>query len=169
MDPSNAHILTTPPVHDDGPAVDQHEIGGGEVAKTGLDSRLREAFMRVADDLAAKNTRVAVAVPVKQLLKATLHTIQDLPRVPDYDAVSAHLARWSEATEYSPTEVPDSDPDSLGVFVRDQGPDVGKVCVEFTRSADDVTSTLDFEDPVYAESFFLAGLAACAYAKAQRK
>jgi hypothetical protein len=160
-------ILTTPPVHDAGPAVDQKEIEGGEVVKTGLDSRLREEFINVAEAVAAKNTRVAIAVPVKPLVEATLRVVAGLPRVPDYDSVSAHLTTWSEASEYSVIEAPEADPDSLGVFVRTDGPDAGQVCVELTRPGDDVTTTLDF-DPEYIESFFLAGLAACAYARAQR-
>lgn len=160
-------ILTTPPVHHAGPDTELREIEGGEAARTGLDSRLREEFIRIADELAASNTRVVIAVPVKQLVEATLRVVGDLPRVPDYDQVSASLAKWSEESTYSPSEVPDADPDSLGVFVRDQGPDIGKVCVELTRPADGVTTTLDF-DADSIESFFLAGLAACAYAKAQR-
>lgn len=159
-------ILTTPPVHG-GPEFGEKEITGGEVAKTGLDSRLRGEFLRVADEVAATNTRVVVAVPVKQLLEATLRVVSDLPRVPDYDHVSASLTRWSEASDYIPSEVPEADPDSFGVFVRDQGPDIGKVCIELTRPADGDTATYDF-DPEDVESFFLAGLAACAYAKAQR-
>lgn len=160
-------ILTTPPVHDAGPDIGLREIEGGQAAKSGLDSQLRDEFARVADELAARNTRTVIAVPVRQLVEAVLRVVPGLPRVPDYDAVTAHLARWEEASDYSPSEVPECDPDSIGVFVRDQGPDMGKVCVEFTRPADGVTSTLDF-DPEYAEHFFLAGLAACAYAKAQR-
>lgn len=165
---SDESILTTPPVHESGPDVGQREIAGGETVKVGLDSRLREVFARVADELAARNTRTVIAVPVKQLVEATIKVVKDLPRVPDYDVVAAHAARWTEESEYSPSVVPDSDPDSLGVFVREMGSNAGKVCVEFTQPGQGRTSTFDFEDPDYAESFFLAGLAACAYAKAQR-
>lgn len=164
---SDEHILTTPPVHDAGPATGVTEIEGGTAAKTGLDSRLRAAFEDVMEKFATRNTRVIIAAPVRQLAEAAIKVVGDLPRVPDYDHTSACLTTWSEESEYSPFEVPDADPDSLGVFVRDQGPDAGKVCVELTRPADGVTTTLDF-DSAYIEHFFLAGLAACAYAKAQK-
>jgi hypothetical protein len=161
-------ILTTPPVHDAGPDTVLREIQGGEATKIGLDSRLRDEFARIADELAARNTRTVIAVPVKQLVEATIKVVGDLPRVPDYDAVTAHLTRWEQESEYSPSEVPDTDPDSIGVFVRDQGPDLGKVCIELTQPGQDTTHTLDFE-PGYIEHFFLAGLAACAYSKAQAR
>lgn len=160
-------ILTTPPVHDAGPSTPQTEIVGGDASRTGLDSRLREEFVKIADALAASNTRVVIAVPVKQLVEATLRVVGDLPRVPDYDHVSACLTQWSQESGYSPSEVPDADPDSLSVFVRDSGPEAGQVCVELARPGDGVTTTLDF-DPAFIKSFFLAGLAACAYAEAQK-
>lgn len=160
-------ILTTPPVHDDGPDTGVKEIEGGETAKTGLDSKLRAEFERIGEELAVRNTRVAIAVPVKQLIAAAFRVFENVPRIPDYDSTTAHLATWAEETEYSPIEVPDADPDALGVFVREQGPDAGKVCIELTRPATGKTHTLDFEaDSI--ESFFLAGLAACAYARTRR-
>lgn len=159
-------VLTTPPVYDAGPDVSQKEIEGGEASRTGTDSRLRAAFEKAVDEV-AERTSMPVVAPVKELLAATMRIVSDMPRVPDYDHTSASLARWTETSEYNRYEVPDADPDSLGVFVRDQGPQLGMVCVELTRPADDVTTTLDF-DPDYAESFFLAGLAACAYAKSKK-
>lgn len=160
-------ILTTPPVHDAGPAVGQREIEGGVKSRTGFDSRLRDEFERVTDEVAARHTSMPIVVPVKELVEAVMRLLPDLPRIPDYDHVSASLARWTETTVYDRYSVPDTDPDSIGVFVRDQGPDLGKVCVEFSRPGADVTSTLDLE-PDAAESFGLAVLAACAYAKAQQ-
>lgn len=163
---SDDTVLTTPPVHDAGPDIGQKEIEGGEVSRTGVDSRLRAAFEKAVDEV-AERTSMPVVAPVKELLAATMRIISDMPRVPDYDHVSACATSWSETSEYNRYEVPETDPDSLGVFVRDQGPQFGMVCVELTRPGADVTTTLDF-DPEYAESFFLAGLAACAYAKSKK-
>jgi len=160
-------VLTTPPVHDAGPDLGQKEIEGGDASRTGVHSRLREAFEEIITNFAARNTRVVIAAPVRQLAEAAIKVVGDIPRIPDYDHVSASLASWSLASDYSPIELPEADPDSIGVFVRDQGPDAGKVCVEITQPGQDQTTTLDFE-PDYIEAFFLAGLAACVYAKAQR-
>lgn len=162
---SDEHILTTPPVHG-GPDFGEKAIGGaGDVAKVGLAARIREVVERVGIDAATKTT-MPVVIPTKQLVSGLLAMFADVPRVPDYDAVAAHAARWMEL-EYNPLEVPDAEPDSLGVFVRSSGPDAGKVCIEFTEPAADHTTALDFE-PDAIESFFLAGLAACAYARKQR-
>lgn len=152
-------ILTTPPVHG-GPEFGDKPIIGGDAVKTGLDARLREAFEAVVTEFAAK-TSLPVVSPTKQLIAATLRIVNDLPRVPDYDDVSAREVRWSSAVEYSPIEVPDADPDALGVYAKG-----GVVCVDFDSPGNQSTDTLEF-DPAYIESFFLAGLAACAYAKAQ--
>lgn len=158
-------ILTTPPVHG-GPDFGEKAVeGAGDAAKVGLASRIRDVVERVGTDAATK-TSMPVLIPTKQLVSGLLAMLADVPRIPDYDAVAAHAARWMEL-EYNPLEVPDAEPDSLGVFVRSSGPDEKKVCIELTRPVDGVTTTLDFEaDNI--ESFFLAGLAACAYAKAQR-
>lgn len=166
--PDEHLILTTPPVHDAGPQVGQHEIEGGAATRTGFDSRMRDALERMTDEVAARHSSMPIVVPVKEIMETITSLLPDIPRVPDYDHVSAHVAKWTRASEYNRYAVPESDPDSLGVFVRDQGPDLGKVCVEFTQPGNVTTSTFDFEDADYAESFFLAGLAACAYAKAQR-
>lgn len=161
-------VLTTPPVHDAGPAVGQHEIAGGQASRTGFESRLRDALERMTDQVAARHTSMPIIVPVKEIIETLTRLLPDIVRVPDYDHVSASLTKWTEATNYDRYAVPDADPDSFGVFVRDQGPDAGRVCIEHTEPGEDRTSTFDFEDPDYAAGFFLAGLAACAYAKSQR-
>lgn len=164
---SEVPILTTPPVHDAGPDIGQKEIKGGEASRTGFDSRMRDALERMTDEVAARHTNMPIVVPVKEILETVRAVLPDLPRIPDYDHTSAALARWTEASEYNRYAVPDADPDSLGVFVRDQGADIGKVCIELARPGDDTTATLDF-DPDYIESFGLAVLAACAYARTRR-
>lgn len=142
---------TTPPVHQDGPPVEQREIAGGTPEQVGLDSALRSEFERVANDVAARNTRTVIAVPVRQLVEATVRVVQGLPRVPDYDPVVAAIARWEETTDYSPVEVPDCDPAGIGVEAD------GAAVVLTLDNVRDGRLALDAD---HAEGFFLAGLAA---------
>lgn len=153
-------ITEAPPVHDPGPGGSEREIEGGEVARVGLDSLLREEFERIGTDVAARHTRVAVAVPVPQLVAAVLRIVPDLPRVPDYDDVSARLRRFEEATEYSPVFLPDSDPRSIGVHV--DGVSV-VLPVDLAGAVGEVALTAD-----YAEEFGLAVVAAARYAKVRK-
>ncbi len=162
---SDEKILTTPPVHGGPDFGETHVDGAGDATKVGLASRIREVVERVGT-ISAARTSLPVLIPTRELVSGLLAMFTDVPRIPDYDAVAAHSARWTEL-EFTPLEVPDAEPDSLGVFVRDSGENEGKVCIEFARPGDDRTTTLDFE-PDAIESFFLAGLAACAAARKQQ-
>jgi hypothetical protein len=137
---------------DNPPAV----IESGDESKTGVDSRLREALSRVADDLAAKHTRMAIAVPVKQIITAVFEVIADLPRIPDYDSTLAAKQVWSSEVVYASDEVPD---DPAECTVRVNGAAVA------VRVIEDGADTEVLLNPQHAEGFFLAGLAAVAHLK----
>lgn len=154
-------VTTVPPVHHAGPDTQEREIVGGDtVARVGLDSLLRDAFETVGNDLAVKHTTMPIVVPVRQLVDATVRVIGDLPRIPDYDDVSAHKQQWSETQSYSPVELPEDEPKTLGVNAE------GAVVVVRANlgSVDDDVRL----DPDHAEGFFLAGLAAARQAKANQ-
>lgn len=150
----------TPPVHDDGPDTETREITGGEISRVGIGSRLQDEYERIARELAAKHTRIPIAVPTSQLVNATLRLMADVPRVPDYDHDLAMRREWTETAEYSPIAVPDHDPHAIGVHA-----DGGSVVlrVDLGETDDDVRLDAD-----YAEALFLAGLAAVQHAKATR-
>jgi hypothetical protein len=153
--------LVTPPVHDDGPAAPDREIEGGEASRTGFDSRLFDALRTMADELAVKHTSMPIVVPARQIADVVNKLLPDLPRIPDYDTVSAPERRWAEATFYSPSELPDTTPSTMGVYANDSE----QVCVPVTIDGVTTTLTLDFAQ---AQDFFLAGLGAVEYVKAQR-
>lgn len=153
-------VTTVPPVHHAGPDTAEREIAGGEAEHVGVDSLIMGEFQRIMTDMAAKNTRVVVAAPLRQLVDAVMRIIPDLPRIPDYDDVSSRKREWSEGTEYSPFELPESTPKTLGVNV--EGAAV-VVRANLGTVDDDVRL-----DPDSAEDFFLAGLAAARRAKIAR-
>ncbi|NUT90890.1 MAG: hypothetical protein HOY78_02555 [Saccharothrix sp.] len=155
-------ITTTPPVHHDGPDTAVREIvSEGPTTHTGVDSTLRAEFERIAVDLAAKHTKLAIVVPVRQLVDATVRVVADMPRIPDYDDVTARAQVWTETTDYSPTVVPDFDPATCGVHAQDTSVKV------WMLGADGDGASLVME-PEQAEAFFLAGLAAVRHAASVR-
>lgn len=151
-------VTTVPPVHHAGPDTQEREIAGAdEAAHVGVDSLIMDEFRRIMTDMAAKNTRVVVAAPLRQLVDAVMRIIPDLPRIPDYDDVSARKQEWSETTAYSPFELPEAQPKTLGVNAEGA---VVVVRANLGTVDDDVRL-----DPDHAEGFFLAGLAAARQAK----
>lgn len=121
----------------------------------GIDSMLKQRLSDMADEVGAKNTRVAIAVPVREII-AIFHDVFDrVPHIPDYDPEHEGL-RWGGLAAYSPTEVPDAQAE-VGVKLSDEGV---SVVFETHDTSDDAPLTLR-----QAEEFFLAGLAVVAEGK----
>jgi len=135
--------------------------------QVGLRSRIREAMRQVADDMAAASTRVAIAVPVKQITTALLELLPTLADVPDYDPGLAEKRIWAAI----PQAVDDTDPefddlDVIGpeVSVRAVGGEVVMVVTAPTVGRLEIPLTaLD------AREFFLSGVAAAEHARTARK
>lgn len=135
--------------------------------QVGLRSRIYEAMRQVADATSAASTRVAIAVPVKQITAALLELFPQLADVPDYDPVVAEQRVWAAV----PQAFDDTDPefDDLDVI----GPELaarvvgGEVVVTVTSPAigklDIPLTALD------AREFFLHGLSAAEHLRANRK
>jgi hypothetical protein len=156
-------ITTIPPVHDAGPDTAVREIvSEGPTTHTGVDSILRAEFERIAVDLAAKHTKLAIVVPVRQLVDATVRVVEGMPRIPDYDDVAARAQVWTETADYSPTEVPEFDPATCGVHAEGAS-------VKIWMVGDDGDGASLVLEPEHAEAFFLAGLAAVRHAAAERE
>lgn len=131
--------------------------------QVGLRSQIREALRTVADDMAASTTRVAIAVPVKQITNALMTLLPQLADVPDYDHDLAERRVWAAI----PQAVDDTDPefDDLDVI----GPEVsvravgGEVVITVTAPAigrlEILLTALD------AREFFLAGVSAAQHAR----
>ena len=124
---------------------------------------MRAELHRIADEVAARNTRTAIAVPGAEIFDAMARIFSDVPHVPDYDPV-AEPEKFTSYIEYATDVVPD---DPIDVLVRarsgDSEPEVVVTLVEGGQERD-----VSF-DPDVAERLFLAGLAACAHARAQRE
>lgn len=121
----------------------------------GVDSKLKQRLSDMADEVGAKNTRIAIAVPVREII-AIFHDVFDsVPHVPDYDPERDGL-RWGGLAAYSPGEVPEPTPE-VGVKLTDDGV---SVVFETGETSDDAELTL-----AQAEAFFLVGLAAVAEGK----
>lgn len=125
-------------------------------SKTGVDSQLREALRQVADDLATQHTRMAIAIPVKQIVAAVFAVLADVPRIPDYDPTLASEQVWSSEVVYASDEIPD-DPGECTVRV--EGAAVA------VRVITDGAYKEVLLSPQQGEGFFLAGLAAVAHLK----
>jgi hypothetical protein len=121
----------------------------------GVDSLLKQKLSDMADEVGARNTRVAIAVPVKQIIKIFYEVFGNVPHVPDFEPEFADR-RWGGVGAYSPGEVPDPQPE-VGVRLTDDGV---AIMFETNESSDDATLTL-----AQAEEFFLAGLATVAEGK----
>jgi hypothetical protein len=132
----------------------------------GLRSQVREALRSVADEMAASTTRVAIAVPVKQITNALMALLPRLADVPDYDHSLAEQRVWAAI----PQAVDDTDPefDDLDVI----GPEVsvravgGEVVMVVTAPAigrlEIPLTALD------AREFFLSGVSAAQHARKVR-
>lgn len=131
--------------------------------QVGLRSRIREAMRQVADDTASASTRVAIAVPVKQITTALMALLPQLADVPDYDAELAEQRVWAAI----PQAVDDDDPelddlDAIGpeVAVRAVGGEVHMVVTASAIGRLEIPLTaLD------AREFFLAGVSAAEHAR----
>lgn len=152
----------SPPVHDDGPATEVREVAGGDhVEHVGVDALIMEEFKRIITEVAARNTRVAVVAPLRQLVDAVMRIVTDLPRIPDYDDVTARSQTWEESSDYSPFELSDTAPGAIKVYT-----DGAEVVHRHGRQGDPLEEIR--LDPESAEQYHLAGLAAARHAKTVR-
>jgi len=133
--------------------------------QVGLRSRIREALRTVADEAGAANTRVVIAVPVKQITNALMALLPQLADVPDYDPMLAEQRVWTGI----PQAVDDTDPefDDLDVIppdlaVRAVG---GEVVVRVRYPGGEVEVPLTAID---AREFFLHGVSAAEHARKGR-
>jgi hypothetical protein len=118
----------------------------------GIDSMLRQKLSDMADEVGAKNTRVAIAVPVRQIIEIFHEVFTSAAQVPDYDPERESL-RWGGVGTYSPGEVPDPQ-NEVGVKLTDDGVNI---VFETNDSSEDAELTLS-----QAKAFFLAGLSVVA-------
>lgn len=130
-----------------------------EFTGSGTDDRLRAELEAEINQLAAKHTRTAIVVPVKQVLAAVYRVLPDVPRIPNYDPEVAAAQTWSSVMEFSLTELHD-DPTEVRARYNEK---TGNIRMVVNGEHDQ-----EFElNPDVAEGFFLAGLAAVAYARRQ--
>lgn len=124
----------------------------------GIDSQLRQRLSDMADEVGAKNTRVAIAVPVRQIIEIFHDVFASAAQVPDYDP-EREAQRWGGVAAYSPGEVPDPEAE-VGVKLTEDGVAVVFETFGGGGTSDDAPLTL-----AQAEEFFLAGLSAVAEGK----
>ena len=127
----------------------------------GIDQRIRDALERVADEEAAKSTRVPIVVPVKQISEAMYRIFSGVARIPSYAHARAVEKVYATRLDYSPSEVP-PDPDEFQVLAELAGDSPTVVLYDTGRKR-----AHEFEIET-AEELFLAGLAAVAAARARR-
>lgn len=121
----------------------------------GVDSMLKQRLSDMADEVGARNTRVAIAVPVKEIIRIFHEVFGNVPHVPDFDPTAKGL-RWGGIGTYSPTEVPDPQAE-VGVELTEEGVSILFETFAGGGTSDDATLTL-----AQAREFFLTGLAAVA-------
>lgn len=121
----------------------------------GIDSMLKQKLSDMADEIGAKNTRVAIAVPVREIISIFHEVFDNVPHVPDYNPEGEGL-RWGGLAAYSPGEVPEAQAE-VGVKLAEDGI---HVVFETNDTEDAAELTL-----TQAEQFFLVGLAAVAEGK----
>lgn len=125
----------------------------------GTDSLLKQKLSDMADEVGARNTRVAIAVPVKEIIRIFHEVFTSVPHVPDYDPERETL-RWGGIGTYSPGEVPDPQ-NEVGVQLTEDGVVITFEMFDTAGGAqEDALLTL-----AQAEEFFLRGLAAVAEGK----
>lgn len=132
--------------------------------RAGLMTQMREALRQVADEVGARAS-IPVAVPGKEISEAMFKIFGDVPHIPDFDPELARETDFTSVVEFEPDEVPPP-PVSLRVFVdeEDGNADDPKVVLALPEVSDLVAF-----DPDEAERLFLAGLAACRYARARSR
>ncbi|HZA71478.1 MAG TPA: hypothetical protein VE476_01050 [Propionibacteriaceae bacterium] len=127
----------------------------------GVDSKLKQRLSDMADEIGAKNTRVAIAVPVRQIIGIFHEVYGDVPHVPDYDPDRDDRQRWGGLAAYSPSEVPDAQ-NEVGLRLAD---DAVIVDMEgFTGGGWEDCAVLNLEQ---AKDYFLTGLALVAEGERQ--
>jgi hypothetical protein len=119
----------------------------------GVDSKLKQRLSDMADEIGAKNTRVAIAVPVRQIIAIFHEVFSDVPHVPDFDPGRDERQRWGGLTAYSPGEVPDAQ-NEAGLRLLDDG--VAIDLEGFTGGGWEECAVLTLEQ---AKDYFLHGLA----------
>lgn len=120
---------------------------------TGVDSMLKQRLSDMADEIGARNTRVAIAVPVRQIIAIFHDVYGNVPHVPDYDPERDDRQRWGGLSAYSPGEVPDPQ-NEVGLRLTDDG--VAVDMEGFGSGGWEEAAVLNLEQ---AKDFFLAGLA----------
>ena len=123
---------------------------------TGVDSKLKQRLSDMADEVGARNTRVAIAVPVREIIAIFHDVFQDVPHTPDYDHTQGGL-RWGGISAYSPSEVPEALPETGVSLSGDNSIHVHYEPNIASEGPPPVELTL-----AQAKEFFLAGLAAVA-------
>lgn len=130
----------------------------------GLQTRIRAALKDVADDVASRNTRTVIAVPGKEISAAMFEIFSDVPHTPDYtEEQAAGLQHFDSVTVYASDEIP-PDPFRVSVNVDEQDDNAGDPKVVLTVDDGQQVTRVPFT-PEVAERLFLAGLAACNYAR----
>lgn len=131
---------------------------------TGMQSRIRAALKRVADQAGA-STRIPIAVPGPQITEAMWKIFSDVPRIPDYDQEMANQRTWCSEVPYVSDEIP-PEPEEIGVYVEADPDGVDKVQIELTdREGHPHKILLNVAE---AEEFFLAGLAATTFLRSRQ-
>lgn len=130
--------------------------------RAGLTTRIRAALRDVADQ-AAEKTSMPIVVPGAQITEAMLKVFAGTPKVPDYDHERAAGASFGSVVKYESDEIPTA-PIPVRVFVDESGENADDPQVMVTFGIGEREFLVPF-DPETAEALFLAGLAACAYAK----
>lgn len=128
----------------------------------GLATRIR-AELKIIADQAGQKTSMAIVVPGAEITEAMLRVFEGTPKVPDYDAATAETTFFGSVVKYASDEIPE-DPIRLRVFVDETGDHEGDPAVVLALGDGGDARRIPI-DPETAESLFLAGLAACGYAK----
>jgi hypothetical protein len=128
----------------------------------GLATRIR-AELKIIADRAGQKTSMPIVVPGAEITEAMLRVFEGTPKVPDFDAATAETTSYGSVVKYASDEIP-TDPVQLRVFVDETGDHEGDPAVVLAIGDVDGIQAIPI-DPETAESLFLAGLAACAYAK----
>lgn len=135
---------------------------GVDDPRAGLTTRIRAALRDVADQ-AAEKTSMPIVVPGAQITEAMLKVFAGTPKVPDYNHEQALETSFGSVVKYESDEIP-TDPIPVRVYVDETGENVDDPQVMVTFGIGEREFVVPF-DPETAEALFLAGLAACAYAK----
>jgi hypothetical protein len=130
--------------------------------RAGLMTRIRAALKEVADQ-AAEKTSMAIVIPGAEIAEAMFKVFAGTPKIPYYDPEQAAETAFSSVVKYEPDEIP-AEPTPVQVFIDESGDNADDPQVLLVIGKGDGVMTVPF-DPETAEALFLAGLAACAFAK----